>query len=248
MKRSLAPLLNRLGLTVRGYQSPDMPPPGPDLFEQALTHRSAGRHNNERLEFLGDALLGFVIAETLWKRFPDADEGRLTRARATLVKQESLAEQARTLELGSYLRMGAGEVRTGGHARDSILSDAFEALLGACYLTLGFDAARSLILTLFDQGLRRVAESAPVKDPKTRLQETLQASQRQLPDYDVMDVSGKPHQRHFVVRCRLPDTSEESQGVGHSRRRAEQQAAAAMLAQLNTEPPSTDAQTNASHG
>ncbi|WPL17230.1 Ribonuclease 3 [Thiorhodovibrio winogradskyi] len=223
MKRSLAPLLNHLS---------DRPPEHPELFEQALTHRSAGRHNNERLEFLGDALLGFVIAEALWRRFPNADEGRLTRARASLVKQESLAERARALALGDYLRMGSGEIRTGGHARDSILSDAFEALLGAYYLDRGFDDARALILRLFDQGLDRAAQSAPAKDPKTRLQEALQAAQRELPEYEVIEVSGKPHQRHFVVRCLLSDTAEQTQGTGPSRRRAEQQAAEAMLSLL----------------
>ncbi|MBK1649959.1 ribonuclease III [Rhabdochromatium marinum] len=211
----------------------DRPPTRPELFELALTHRSIGRHNNERLEFLGDALLGFVIAEALWQRFPQADEGRLTRARASLVKQESLAAQARALELGDYLRMGSGEVRTGGHARDSILSDAFEALMGAYYLNHGFAATSALILRLFAEGLERVANSAPVKDPKTRLQEALQARQHALPEYEVVDVSGKPHQRHFVVRCRLPDSAEQSQGVGESRRRAEQQAAEAMLLQLD---------------
>ncbi|EIC22635.1 ribonuclease III [Thiorhodovibrio frisius] len=231
MNRSLALLLNHLS---------DRPPEHPELFEQALTHRSAGRHNNERLEFLGDALLGFVIAEALWRRFPDADEGRLTRARASLVKQESLAKQARALALGEYLRMGSGEIRTGGHARDSILSDAFEALLGAYYLDQGFDGARALILRLFDQGLEQAANSAPTKDPKTRLQESLQAAQRELPEYEVIEANGKPHQRHFVVRCLLPDTAEQTRGTGHSRRGAEQQAAEAMLSLLsgvNLKPP-----------
>lgn len=223
MNRSLAPLLSQLG---------EPKPKHPELFEQALTHRSAGRRNNERLEFLGDALLGLVIAEALWRQFPEADEGRLTRARALLVKQESLAEQARALELGDYLRMGSGEIRTGGHARESILSDAFEALLGAYYLDQGYEDACALILRLFDQGLKQAAISAPVKDPKTRLQESLQAAQRALPEYEVIDESGKPHQRHFVVRCLLPDTAEQTRGVGQSRRRAEQQAAEAMLAQL----------------
>lgn len=225
MKRSLAPLLGRLGGPT---------PVSEDLYEQALTHRSAGSRNNERLEFLGDALLGFVIAEALWRAFPQADEGRLSRARATLVNQESLAAQARSLSLGDYLRMGSGEVRTGGHTRDSILSDTFEALLGAYYLDQGFSAAKQLILKLFADRLQNVAEAAPAKDAKTRLQETLQAAQRSLPDYQILDVSGKPHQQQFVVQCVLPDTGTESRGVGTSRRRAEQQAAAAMLAELTS--------------
>jgi ribonuclease-3 len=212
----------------------DWTPVQPALFEQALTHRSSGAHNNERLEFLGDALLGLVIAEALWQRFPDADEGRLTRARASLVKQESLAAQARALALGDYLRMGSGEVRTGGHARDSILSDAFEALLAAYYLDQGFAAAKALILRLFDARLAQAALGAPVKDPKTRLQEWLQAAQRPLPDYQVVEVSGKPHQRHFVVCCSLPDSAQETRGFGDSRRRAEQAAAEAMLALVNS--------------
>lgn len=223
MNKPLEPLLRAIG-----YARPRCP----ELFEQALTHRSAGRHNNERLEFLGDALLGFVIAEALWQRFPDADEGQLTRARASLVKQESLANEARALELGGYLRMGSGEIRTGGQARDSILSDAFEALLGAYYLDRGFDEAQALILRLFAPGLARAARGAPVKDPKTRLQESLQAAQRELPLYEVTDISGKPHQRQFVVRCVLPDTAWQTQGRGQSRRHAEQQAAEAMLARL----------------
>lgn len=223
VNRPLAPLLHHLRVA---------DPLQPERFEQALTHRSAGAHNNERLEFLGDALLGFVIAEALWQRFPEADEGRLSRARATLVRQESLAEQARALQLGDYLRMGSGEVRTGGHTRDSILSDAFEALLGAYYLDQGFAAAQTLILRLFADGLQQVAVKAPSKDPKTQLQEALQADQRPLPEYDVMDVSGKPHQQRFVVRCSLPDTGQASQGIGSSRRRAEQQAAETMLEQL----------------
>ncbi|MBK5970558.1 MULTISPECIES: ribonuclease III [Thiorhodovibrio] len=236
MTRSLDSLFRNLGAP---------PFSQPDLLEQALTHRSAGSHNNERLEFLGDALLGFVIAEVLWQRFPQADEGRLTRARATLVKQESLATQARLLELGEYLRMGSGEIRTGGHARDSILSDAFEALLGAYYLDRGFEPAKALILRLFEAGLEQAGRTAPVKDPKTRLQESLQAAQRDLPIYEVIDVSGKPHERQFVVRCLLPDTAEEAQGRGKSRRNAEQHAAETMLARLASQ---TTAAQNSSSG
>ena len=153
------------------------------LLTQALTHRSAGGDNNERLEFLGDALLGFVIAQALWERFPAADEGQLSRMRATLVKQESLAHVARGLSLGEYLRLGAGELRTGGHARDSILADAVEALLAAVYLDQGFDAARGVILGVFGPSLDALASGAWGKDPKTRLQELLQSRGRPLPEY-----------------------------------------------------------------
>lgn len=231
MKPSLAPLLKRLAASDPEGRMPSRFA----LFEQALTHRSAGPVNNERLEFLGDALLGFVIAEALWDRYPDADEGRLTRARASLVNQESLAWQARALALGEQLRMGSGEIRTGGHARDSILSDAFEALLAAYYLEWGFDAARALILRLFDTCLEDAARAAPVKDAKTRLQERMQAEQRPLPEYEIIEVGGKPHERRFSVRCSLPDTEEASQGIGNSRRRAEQQAAEIMLSRFEPE-------------
>ncbi len=204
-----------------------------DLFEQALTHRSAGSHNNERLEFLGDALLGFVIADKLLRQFPTANEGDLSRARAALVKEESLATQARALNLGHYLRLGSGELRTGGYARDSILADAFEALLGAVYLDQGFPAAEKLITKLFAVPLAQVATHLPGKDPKTRLQEWLQAQHRELPEYAVVDVSGKQHDQQFAVRCRLLDSGQETVGLGTSRRRAEQQAATQMLTAMN---------------
>ena len=202
------------------------------LFEQALTHRSAGGPNNERLEFLGDALLGFVIAAWLWRHLPEADEGALSRARAALVKQEALAVRARALALGEQLRLGSGEWRNGGHERDSILADAFEALLGAYYLDQGFAAAERLILRLFAEPLAALAEHTPGKDPKTRVQEWLQARHLPLPEYTVVAIAGKPHNQHFAVRCRLPDSGVETLGEGTSRRRAEQQAATQMLALL----------------
>lgn len=202
------------------------------LLEQALTHRSAALQNNERLEFLGDALLGFVIALELWQRFPAADEGRLSRLRASLVKKESLAELARGLELGDYLRLGAGELRSGGHNRDSILADALEALLAAVYLDLGFDSAREAILRLFSGPLAELGKAGVVKDPKTRLQELLQARKRPLPEYEVLSVSGSQHEQSFRVRCSLADADLCTEGDGTSRRRAEQQAAAEMLGLL----------------
>ncbi len=200
----------------------------PELFTQALTHRSASSENNERLEFLGDALLGFVIAETLMHRFPEADEGALSRARASLVKQEALAARARALKLGDQLRLGSGELRTGGYTRDSILADAFEALLGAYYLDQGFAAAERLILRLFADPLAAVSE-APKKDPKTRLQEYLQGLHLNLPEYEVVATTGKQHDQRFTVRCRLLNSTTETLGEGTSRRRAEQQAASHML-------------------
>lgn len=206
------------------------------LLSQALTHRSAAAENNERLEFLGDALLGFVIAEALWGRFPDADEGRLSRLRATLVKKASLARVARGLELGDYLSLGAGELRTGGHARDSILADAMEAVFAAVFLDRGFDAAREVILSLFREPLDRVVAQGATKDPKTRLQERLQAEKRPLPAYEVLDVSGSQHDQSFLVRCSLSDADESTQGCGKSRRGAEQEAAQQMLELIDHAP------------
>jgi ribonuclease-3 len=199
------------------------------VLERALTHRSASSSNNERLEFLGDALLGFVIAEELVERFSLADEGQLSRLRASLVKRETLSTLARKLELGDYLYLGAGELRTGGHTRDSILADALEAVVAAVYLDRGFESARAVILSLFGDLLTVASEKATVKDPKTRLQEFLQGRSRPLPHYEVLSVSGRQHAQLFRVRCSLTDGAEVSEGEGTSRRRAEQQAALAML-------------------
>lgn len=203
-----------------------------DLLEQSLTHRSAGRVNNERLEFLGDALLGVVIAEVLWQRFPDADEGELSRRRASLVNKESLARVARGLHLGDYLKLGSGELRTGGHTRDSILADALEAVIGAVYVDKGFADARDMLLRLFTEPLATVARQQALKDPKTQLQEKLQSMHRPLPEYEVIDISGQQHAQLFAVRCQLMHEGCATQGEGSSRRRAEQDAAAQMLAQL----------------
>jgi ribonuclease-3 len=173
-----------------------------------------------------------VIAEVLWQRFPAADEGELSRRRASLVNKESLAQVARGLRLGDYLRLGSGEVRTGGHTRDSILADALEAVIGAVYVDKGFVVARDMLLRLFAARLASVAERKALKDPKTRLQETLQSMHRPLPEYEVADVSGQQHAQRFAVRCRLTDEERATRGEGTSRRRAEQDAAEQMLAQL----------------
>jgi ribonuclease-3 len=204
-----------------------------DLLEQALTHRSTGPVNNERLEFLGDALLGLVIAEVLWQRFPDADEGELSRRRASLVNKESLARVARELRLGDYLKLGSGEVRTGGHTRDSILADALEAVIGAVYVDKGFADARDMLLRLFAEPLAKVARQRALKDPKTQLQEMLQSMRRPLPEYEVVDISGQQHAQRFAVCCRLAHEQLSTRGEGSSRRRAEQDAAERMLARLS---------------
>lgn len=202
------------------------------LLIQALTHRSAGSSNNERLEFLGDALIGFVVAEELCERFPAADEGTLSRLRASLVKRESLATLARGLSLGDHLRLGAGELRTGGHARDSILADALEAVLGAVYLDGGFQVARQVVVGLFGERLAQIDADQADKDPKTRLQEWLQSRRRPLPEYSVLTIGGTQHDQLFTVACLLTDAECCTRGEGSSRRRAEQAAAQAMLEQI----------------
>jgi RNAse III (EC 3.1.26.3) len=204
----------------------------PELLIQALTHRSAGSLNNERLEFLGDALIGLVIAEALCERFPKADEGTLSRMRASLVKRESLAALARELRLGDALRLGAGELRSGGQTRDSILADALEAVLGAVYLDAGFERARSVVLGLFADRLEQTDADRADKDPKTRLQEWLQSYKRPLPQYLVLSIDGDQHDQTFIVSCQLQDADMATCGIGTSRRRAEQAAAQSMLERI----------------
>lgn len=203
------------------------------LLQQALTHRSAGSRNNERLEFLGDAILGGVIAAELYRRYPDAKEGELSRLRANLVRRESLAEIAQLLDLGSYLTLGTGERKSGGHRRDSILSDTVEALLGAIFLDSDFAACQNCILRLFAARLDSLADVASLKDAKTRLQEYLQSRHQPLPEYTVKTVSGEAHAQFFRVECVVDDIGlPPGKGQGSSRRQAEQHAAADLLARL----------------
>ena len=202
------------------------------LLAQALTHRSAGSINNERLEFLGDAVLGQVVAHDLFARFPEAAEGELSRLRAALVRKETLASVARTLDLGDYLALGPGELRTGGHTRASILADALEAVFGAVYLDGGQQAAERLILTLFEKRFDELTPGSGRKDPKTRLQEFLQGQRFSLPDYEVVDITGADHDQLFSCRCSVSDLGLEAVGEGSSRRRAEQAAAAEVLRQV----------------
>jgi ribonuclease-3 len=205
----------------------------PNLLKQALTHCSAGSRNNERLEFLGDALLGCVIAAELFDRYPKAREGELSRLRASLVRRESLADLAQGLEIGRYLKLGAGERKSGGHNRNSILADALEAVFGAIYLDGGFAACRQSILGLFSERLAAVADPETLKDAKTRLQEFLQSRQMALPEYTVIEVSGEAHAQSFRVQCVLGDSQiAPTQGSARSRRQAEQKAAGKMLEQL----------------
>lgn len=201
----------------------------------ALTHRSKSKSNNERLEFLGDAVLGFVIGEALFRKFPDANEGQLSRLRARLVRKETLAELARAIDLGAYLQMGTGESRSGGRSRGSILADALEAVFGAVYLDGGFDAAKQLIMRSYQYLLDTLTTDAEQKDPKTRLQEMLQAAQHPLPEYTVERVEGQQHNQQFYVVCRVDAFDAVTRGHGISRRVAEQQSAERMLQKLNNE-------------
>jgi ribonuclease-3 len=205
----------------------------PALLRQALTHRSAGSPHNERLEFLGDALLNLVVAEQLYTRWPGADEGAMTRARAELVRESTLAQVARELGVGERLILGPGEMKSGGHRRDSILADALEAVIAACYLDAGFDACRELVLSWYAPLLEALPPPNRVgKDPKTRLQEWLQARGNPLPAYALVGERGDEHDRVFQVRCTLAQPPLSAEGEGTSRRGAEQSAAEAALAQL----------------
>ena len=208
-----------------------------NLLDDALTHRSAGRDNNERLEFLGDAVLGLIIATELYVRNPDPSEGVLTRWRATLVKRQTLADIAREIALGDYLVLGSGELKSGGRRRDSILSDTLEALLGAIYLDGGLDAAQAVIRTLYSERLARLPDLAELKDPKTRLQEYLQGRGLALPSYSVVDTQGKAHEQLITVECEVEGMNEGLRATDTSRRRAEQTVAALALARLQAERP-----------
>jgi ribonuclease III len=205
----------------------------PGLLEQALTHRSAGAPHNERLEFLGDGIVNLLVAEVLFQRWPKADEGALTRARAELVREASLATIARRLELGARLTLGPGEMKSGGHRRDSILADALEAVVAAIYLDSGFEACRVAVLPWFEESLAALPVGKPGKDAKTRLQEWLQGRQRPLPIYELVSESGDDHAKMFNVSCTIIDPTLTAEGGGSSRRNAEQAAAAAVLEKLD---------------
>ena len=212
-----------------GYRFAD-----PGLLAQALTHRSHVGRDNERLEFLGDAVLGLAIGEELYRRLPLAEEGELTRLRATLVDAGSLAALAAETGLGDHLRLGTSELRSGGFRRPSILADALEAIVGAVYLESGLETARELVLRLYASRLADLPR-LPVKDPKTRLQEWLQSRGHELPAYSVVDVWGEPHDQSFRAQCAVPALSLQTTGEGSSRRRAEQEAAAALIARLESQ-------------
>lgn len=201
-----------------------------DLLTDALTHRSYSSNNNERLEFLGDGILNGVIAAALYKSDSHFSEGALSRLRASLVCESSLAEIAEELGLGGYLRLGPGEA--GSHRRASVQSDAYEAVIAAIYLDSGYESAEAFILRCFEGRLSDLPDPEMLKDPKTRLQEYLQARSLPLPEYKLLNSSGPAHKRHFVVACEVPSKDWAASGEGASRRKAEQAAAEALLEQF----------------
>ncbi|AAZ98039.1 ribonuclease III [Thiobacillus denitrificans ATCC 25259] len=202
------------------------------LLQQALTHRSYGALNNERLEFLGDSVLNCSVARALYDAFPDLPEGSLSRLRANLVRQETLAEIAGALRLGDSLRLGEGELKSGGFRRPSILADALESLFGAVFLDAGFDEAQRVVRRLFDPLVAQIDPKASGKDPKTRLQEILQSRRLPLPEYRLVGTEGEAHDQSFIVECLLAKPVLSTRGTGKSRRAAEQEAARQACAEL----------------
>ena len=226
MNRESEPLCRRLAYTFRD----------PALLTRALTHRSKGADHNERLEFLGDSVLNLVVSAELYDRFPGLTEGDLTRLRANLVRKPTLAAHARALDLGRYIELGGGELKSGGYDRDSILADALEALLGAVFKDGGLEQAARVIHSLYRENLAQLDPNAIPKDPKTQLQEYLQKHSLPTPSYHIVEVIGEAHHQHFVVECAVSALSAVVRGEGASRRVAEQQAAEKALALLG---PST---------
>ncbi|HHC7365328.1 TPA: ribonuclease III [Vibrio parahaemolyticus] len=210
-----------------GYQFKDA-----GLINLALTHRSANSKHNERLEFLGDSILSFVIADDLYHRFPKVNEGDMSRMRATLVRGHTLAELGREFDLGDYLKLGPGELKSGGFRRDSILADAVEAIIGAIYLDSDIEKVRSIVLSWYNSRLEAIKPGVSQKDPKTRLQEFLQGRRKPLPVYTVTNIKGEAHNQEFTVECEVAGVNKPVIGKGTSRRKAEQAAAETALEQL----------------
>lgn len=213
-----------------GYQFKDK-----KLLKLALTHRSSHVANNERLEFLGDSIVNFVIADALYTQLSHAQEGDLSRARASLINRDTLGNLARELKIGRFISLGPGELKSGGNERLSILSCTMEALIGAIYLDAGFDVARECILRWYEPLLSSLTKTASRKDPKTQLQEYMQRSYNTLPIYKVVSLEGESHQQVFIVSCTLAELKKETVGKGSSRRRAEQAAAELMLGMIKNE-------------
>ena len=219
MRRSLDELYKILGYSFQNEE----------LLKQALTHRSVRSLNNERLEFLGDSILNFVIAAHVYERYPEAPEGDLSRIRASLVNKDALAKLGQKLQLGDFLALGAGELKSGGYRRQSILADAVEAIFGAVYLDSNISRCSKFILKHYEGLLSEPVDVKFLKDPKTQLQEYLQSRQRELPAYTLLEATGKPHAQTFKVQCSVDGLVQTTVGVEKSRRRAEQEAAQAML-------------------
>lgn len=210
-----------------GYQFID-----PDLLTLALSHRSVAAENNERLEFLGDSILGLVVTDFLYREFPQAREGDLSRMRSHIVRGESLAEVAKQLALGPDLLLGSGEMKSGGHRRDSILGDTVEALIGAVYLDRGIEAAREIVTAWFKSFFDSALQAQPVKDAKTALQEWLQHRNKPLPDYQLVSTGGEAHSRLFTVSCKIAAVEAAMTATASSRRRAEQMVAEQLLEEV----------------
>ena len=205
------------------------------LLKLALSHRSVGAKNNERLEFLGDSILNFVVSGYIFNKFTVLTEGELTRMRASLVQGKTISQIARRLQLDDYILLGPGEKKTGGHQRSSVLADAFEAIIGAIYLDAGIEQVRSFIYQCYTEEFSSLSDSLFGKDPKTMLQEYLQAHQMALPEYEVTHIDGPPHQQHFSVCCVIDSIDKKTDGEGTSRREAEQIAASKMLSLIKAE-------------
>lgn len=222
----MIPELDRLQSEI-GYQFSD-----PELLQQALTHRSVGKYNNERLEFLGDSILNFVIAEALFEKFPDNSEGDLSRLRASLVKGEKLADLATGIRLSECLVLGAGEMKSGGYRRSSILADTMEAIIGAAYLDSDFARCKNLVLDIYQPSLSAIpsiTNTEDLKDPKTRLQEYLQSRKLPVPEYHLDEVTGESHNQRFTISCHVSCLEKSTTGKGSSRRKAEQESAELAL-------------------
>ncbi|EIJ33265.1 ribonuclease III [Thiothrix nivea] len=204
-----------------------------DTFVRAITHRSADGKHNERMEFLGDSVLGLIITTELYKRIPRASEGYLSRLRASLVNENALAGIAANLAIGDFLRLGPGELKSGGFRRKSILADALEALIGCIYLEQGLEAAKAFVLAVYGELLESLPSEDDLKDPKSRLQEFLQSRGHDLPEYNLMDVQGEAHRQTFTAECVVPRLGIRTQGTASSRRKAEQVAAKLAFEQVS---------------
>lgn len=200
-----------------------------ELFQAALTHRSAGKKNNERLEFLGDSILGFVIAQLLYEKFPTHDEGDLSRLRAHLVCKPTLAELAKQAKINEHINLGAGERKSGGHNRASILADSLEAVIGALYLIKGFDYTKEFLTGIYTKQFENLPTAQELKDPKTRLQEILQARQINVPEYTVVAERGEANKKWFTVECQIKELAMQTSGEEKSKKKAEQIAAKNMI-------------------